>query len=157
MEDVRVVVSGREAVALEESRRGLDKQNDDLSRLRDRSMTLVSAGGVAAGLVVGFRPKDAGITGFTWAGLVAFVGVAIVAVMIAWPSQWRMNQSAKIITDWVDDQNPSLDAVHRDLAIHLETEYDTYEGWLALLTRAYAGALVLFLAEVALLLIDVRN
>jgi hypothetical protein len=154
---VPVIDDGRGAVALEESRGALDKQNEDLSRLRDRSMALVGVGGVAAGLFVGLRPGAEPLTDWTWAGLAAFALVAFIATIIATPITWYTNMSATRMLEWVEAEDPDREVMERELASHLEDSYDRNEGRLKALTLAYTGASVGFLAEVSLLLLDVRT
>jgi hypothetical protein len=144
-------------VALDEARRALDRQNDDLGKLRDRSMTLLGAGGVAAGLIVGFRPDERGST--VWAGLAvaAFVTTAVVTVGIAWPKRFTFVQSPAKILAYAEQHRPTKDALARRLAEAIEGQYDKNEERLVVLTKTYAVAIAAFVLEIAFLLADLKG
>ena len=145
------------AVALEEARRSIDRQHEDFGTLRDRSMTVLGAGGVVAGLIVGFRPEDARLTGWSWLALGAFVATSAIAVVIALPKRLTFVESSATILQYADEHNPTQDALARRLAQAIEAQYDGNEGVLIGLTYAYAVAIATFVLEIAFLLIDLKG
>jgi len=146
------------AVALEEARRTIDQQKDDLKSLRDRATGLLAVAGLAASFIGGLPLGSSGsIGGWTYAGIAAFVVLALVTVAMTYPYALVFSQDAKLIVTWVEQYGASHDEVNRDLALHLMTHFWRNRRTLHWVRRGYQVAVGLLMVEVIMLIIDLRG
>jgi hypothetical protein len=144
-------------VALEEARRSLDHQRDDLKAIRDRAVAVLGIAAVSASVVAGLGGSAPGRNISLWAYLAGaclavLVGIALYAL---WPKELVFNQSASTIVSWVDgDADLTHTMVQRELAIRMHRQYLKNRNRLDDLTRALRCSIVLLALQLVLLLID---
>jgi hypothetical protein len=149
--------AGRYSLALAEARRALDHQANDVSGLRTRMTNLVSAGGLAAAFIGGLALRgEAPFTIVTWFGVGAFAALFLVAIWALWPRQLTFVQRADDLVQWAEEGDP-LASMERDVALYTRRHYRSNAKRLDSMTRLYMCALILLLAEILLLLIDLRS
>lgn len=124
-------------LAFQEGVRRLEHQESSLDELRSRSGTLLAA----AALATSFLGAAALPDGQPWTTPVlvavgAFVATIVACLVVLWPKHdWRfVNDPTKVIGDYVEDEPPAtMPEIHRDLALHAEsnaTHNDTKLRWL---------------------------
>jgi len=146
------------ALALEEARRGLDQQMTDLDGIRNRTGTVLGLAGLAASLIGGLTGQVAPEpSAWSWVAVSAFVGVAVLSVVILWPRKVRTTQDPKKLVTWAETDNVTADAMHRDLSLYMGTQYDGNWRTLHAMMWAYCAALVLLVVEIIALILDVRS
>ncbi|KHL19557.1 hypothetical protein CLV56_3672 [Mumia flava] len=143
----------RYSIALDEGRRGLDSQIDDLKGTRDRATAFLGVAGVAAAFLGGLRgDRPLGVA--TWVAVLAFLLVAAFTVMTLWPREMTVVQRPTTIVGWADDETNSTDDMERDLALHMSGHFDTNERTLDRLHKVTALGAVALLVEVTALVFD---
>lgn len=147
------------AVALEEARRTIDQQKDDLKSLRDRASALLAVAGLSASLIGGLPigSTTGSRSGWTFAGVIAFVLLALVTLAMTYPYALVFSQDAKLIVSWVEKYGASHDEVNRDLALHLMTHFWRNRRALRWVRRAYQVAVGLLMAEILMLILDLKG
>ena len=89
---------------LDEARRALDGQVEIIGQTRGRATGLVGFGSLLAA-ALGFSTDASSISGWQWAGVIAF-GVALAAALfVLSPRQFRFALLATRIDKWFDDPN----------------------------------------------------
>jgi hypothetical protein len=152
-----VTAASAYTVALEEARRTIDAQKDDLKSLRDRATGLLAVAGLAATLIGGLPERGGGLGGWAYAGIGAFVLLAFVALVMTYPYTLVFSQDAQLIITWVEQYGASNDEVSRDLALHLMTHFWKNRRALHWVRRSYQVAVALLMAEIVMLVIDLRG
>src|SRR5437773_449768 len=143
-----------ESIAYQEGLCSITEQLGRLDDLRSRVGVLMAAASLSASFFGGLKlhahqPLD----GWEWAAVGCFVGVVFcsLAIISPWWS-WKFTFSGtQLIESYVDEPNrvPAAN-MQRDLALHLDADYEANEGkllWLAYLLQA---AVILLGAEVSL-------
>lgn len=147
------------SVALDEARRTIDQQKDDLKSLRDRATGLLAVAGLAASFIGGLplRGGSGDIGGWTYAGIAAFIVLALVTLAMTYPYALIFSQNAQLIVTWVEQYGATDDEVNRDLALHLMTHFWKNRRALHWLRRGYQLAVGLLMVEIVTLLIDLQG
>lgn len=139
-------------IAYREAVRALEGQANDLENIRSHVNVTLSAGGIAAAFL-GSQAAGHGVA--FWIAVVAFAGVAAVAIRVYWPVEfaWDFN-GYELVSSYVDSDPPmSDDAVMRDLAVHATDDHAANRECLEKLYNRQSLALMLFGVEVIALLI----
>lgn len=143
------------ALAVEEARRGADGQADALKSLRGQATTLVTIGGLSATFLGGLG-NGGNFTAWTALAIAAFVVLVALAVIVSWPFGFYTSQQPSVLVQWAEG-GASTEQQQRDLALHMERQYQTNEGRLGWRRRLYCAALVALPLELVFLLIDLRG
>jgi hypothetical protein len=137
-------------LALEEARRGFDQLAGEIDVIRNRAVSTLGMGGLAASLLGGLSIRDGvDLTGWTGAAVAAFVVLAALCVATLWPRRFHVTLHPGELVAWVEEDKGSSSETERDLALWLRKKYDQnrpkvdHIGWLS--TAASAA----FLVEVA--------
>jgi hypothetical protein len=149
------------SLALDEARRAVDRQAEDVASFRTRTTGLVSVGALAAAFIGGLALReDAPLTVWTILGAALFAALLVVAVFALWPRSFKFTTDARVLVDWIDGdegQSADLAEMDRDLALHLAEHYDANAGTIDWLRRFYVAGLVILIFEIAFLLLDLRG
>lgn len=146
------------ATALEEARRSFDRLADEVTVVRDRMVSTLGMGGLAAAFVGGLASRDgAKVSGWTWVAVTAFAVLAVLTAVALWPRRFHVSQRPDVLVDWVEGHQASPADVERDLALWLGEKYDDNRPKVDLLSWVYSGAVVVFLIEIAALILDLMN
>jgi hypothetical protein len=151
--------SDRYTLALDEARRALDRQADDVAGLRQRTTGLVSVGGLAAAFIGGLAVRDnAPLSVWTAVGVLAFAALLAVAVFALWPRKFVFTQHSDQVVGWVDnDGSATAGDIARDLALHLTIQYGRNAPKVDRLTDFYTVGLALLVVEIVAMLLDLRG
>jgi hypothetical protein len=98
------------SLALEEARRTLDHQRDDLKAIRDRAVAILGIASVSASVAGGLSTTKAGhsgVSGWAYAAGGCLVLVIGVTLLIAWPRNVVFNQNGAKIIKWIDLDKPN--------------------------------------------------
>jgi hypothetical protein len=145
-------------LALDEARRALDQQVNDVARIRDRTTNLVMVGGLAAAFIGGLAIRDdAPLTVLTVLGAVAFTTLLAVAVAVLLPRRFVFTQHAQVLVSWAEKPDATAERMERSLALHMDGHYRGNARRLNRMTVLYGIGLTLLLVEVVLLLFDLRG
>ncbi|WP_147414475.1 hypothetical protein [Rhodococcus rhodochrous] len=126
------------AIALEEARRSFDRLADEVTVVRDRIVSTLGMGGLAAAFVGGLAIRDgAKVSGWTWTAVTAFALLATLTAVALWPRRFHVSQSPEVLVGWIEEHQASPADVERDLALWLASGFradraDTrveYEEW----------------------------
>jgi len=148
----------RYALALEEARRSLDQQKDDLKAVRDRTAATVGLGGLAATFLGGLALRDeAPLSGWTILGAGAFVALVILMVLTHRTYTFVFSQDAAEIILWAEHYKAGLAEMQRDLALWLFSQFLKNRRTLSCLWRAYQAAIVTLLVQLLALSLDLRG
>jgi hypothetical protein len=152
------VESSRYVLALEEARRALDHQAEDVHGMRGRSAALVTVGALSAAFLGGLSARDdaESLTAATVVGALSFVGLLAMTVTVLWPRRFHFTQNAQVLVAWVE-HGADLAKMHRDLALHMQRHYRTNDQRLLWFTRFYRIGLIFLVIEIVALLIDLRG
>lgn len=147
------------ALAFDEAKRSLARQEASLDELRSRTGTLVAAAAVA----VSFLGASAASSGFSLAGqlgIVAFIALATLAVVILLPfGGWVFDDEiGALFTTYIEADDPAnLVEMHRDLALHHAEHITRNETLLDRLYWAFRAAAGLLVLQVVLMLVDLAK
>jgi hypothetical protein len=147
------------ALALEEARRAVDTQRDDLKGVRDRATAVVTVAGLALSLLAGPALRDPRIhpSGWTIAGVAAFVLLTGVALGILWPRTFIFAQDPQTLVAWAEQQHAQPAEMTRDLALHLKGQYAANRTAIKWMLVGYQVAVALLALEILALLLDLRG
>ncbi len=82
------------SLALEEGRRGFDQLAGEIDVLRNRAVSTLGMGGLAASFLGGLAIRDgAAVTCWTWLAVSAFVVLAVMCVATLWPRRFHITQT----------------------------------------------------------------
>jgi hypothetical protein len=141
----------RYAIAYAEGLRMISEQSQSLDELRSRVGLLVSAASVATSFLAATALRDAsrplGLGAYV--AIAAFAALLIPALAILWPREWTFKNSPTLIIGTnIEEAHQSLDDLRRDLALHLETDYDSNSQKIRWLLRLYSAAIALLVVEI---------
>ena len=149
---------GKYELALEEARRGLDRQAGDLSNLRDRTTVLLGVGGTLASILGGLAIRDgAKLHVWTYIAIGAFCCLAVVAVYVLWPRSVTFTHDPRLLIQAADVSGAKGDDIARHLADQMGDQYDSNKGVLDRIVAAFPVAAAIFGVEVVALLLDLRG
>jgi hypothetical protein len=146
------------AIALEEARRSFDRLADEVNVVRNRMVSTLGMGGLAAAFVGGLAIRDgAKMSCWTWAAVVAFVVLAVLTAVALWPRRFHFSKRPDVLVAWVEEHGASPTEMERDLALWLGEKYDENRPKVDLLSWVYSGAVVVFVIEIAALIFDLMS
>ena len=148
-------VESKFGLALEEARRGADSQAAALGGLRAQATTLVTVGGLSATILGGIA-RGGHFTAWTILAVAAFVVLVALSVAVSRPMDTYTSQHPSVLVEWAES-GASADEQERDLALHMENQYDENEARLNGRRRLYSAALVALPIELLFMLIDLRG
>lgn len=142
-------------LAIDEARRALDGQDAQIKRQRDRAVTLLGFGGLAATFLTGVASAT-GSHATVWAWLAAsvFVVQAVLTVIILWPVPQAPGMSAAIMVEIADREDVAYVDIARHIANELSTSYDRNNEPRERLTHLTTASLVCFVFILAALVLD---
>jgi hypothetical protein len=148
----------RLTLALDEARRAIDHQESALASIRGRAATLLAVGGLAASFIGGLAMRNGvGISAWTLLGVIAFVGLVVFASLIAWPWEFRFDQSATVLVAWAEQHEADPDKMTRDLALFHERNLYRNRPTLDRLMTWYTVGVGFLIAEIIALVLDLRG
>lgn len=151
------VVDPRDQLVLDEARRGIDQQKDDLQGLRNRAGASIGYATVVTSVLTGLSLRDeAGLSVLTWAGLTTFGLAATLAVFVLAPRTLTLVLDAKQMDERIDEGD-LIGTMVRDTSLALHRDYEANHRVLMRLHRAYLLSLLAVLAEVGLLVADLAR
>jgi hypothetical protein len=154
LEDPSVTANAHEEpkdfkLALEEARRGMDSLDKQFADVRNRSMQLVSVGGLAASIVGGLAalggPK-LGIWGLYALG--AFAVIVFLCVWIWWPREMWTTQKASTLVEWAETPDVTRSDMDKELAEYLDSQYTANAKLAQRLMKGFTCQLVFLLIEI---------
>jgi hypothetical protein len=148
----------RYVLALEQARRNLDRQADDLKDIRGRATTILGVAALSITLIGGLALRDKGELRWTsYAALFVFTLVALLALFITFPRTFAFAYDADGMLKWIKEEQASINRMTRQLAIHLQKNYRCNRKAMESMRRLYSFAVVALIIEIALLLLDLRG
>jgi hypothetical protein len=150
--------AGRYTLALAEAWRGLDKLDDELTRVRDRAGRLLTIGALAASFLGGLSLRDdAKLTGATRVGIGALCAVMVLSAVVLFPRRLYSTVDPDDLVFWGDDSSMTVDDMRRNLAIYLTRKYPHNRQVVETLTWLTVAAGVAMLIEVGAFVFDLRS
>jgi hypothetical protein len=146
------------ALVFSEARRALDDQERALSDVHSRTGVLLSAAAIATSFLGGQALTDHHNTGWTWTAFALFVGVAVLTLLVLWPTKsWTFSiDPATTLAEYAETDSPaSIERAHRDFALSMGESYDEQEPQIERLTNAFRLATVALALEVLAWLGDI--
>jgi hypothetical protein len=143
-------------LAFQEARRALDGQERALTAFRSRAGVVLSAAAIVTSFLGGQAINAHGLTTLAWIAITAFGVLGVAALCVLWPDdQWEFeaipNQLLASYIERDDGIEVPIEAIHRDLALHMERSYLANERRrLRPLRWAFRVAVVALVAEVAI-------
>lgn len=144
-------------LAYEEAVRALSEQQSALQGFRTNAGILLSAAAIATSFLGGAALADGRFSGWSWAAVLLFAGVAAVVFAILWPLRsWEFVASPHdLIATYVEAERPlPLARIHRDLALHMEQSHDANAWRLERIVWLSRAAIVLLAAETFSWIVD---
>lgn len=152
-----VVADPRDQLVLDEARRGIDQQREDLQGLRNRAGATVGYATVVASVLAGLSLRNnANPTNWTWAGLAAFGLAATLSAFVLAPRTLTLVLNVEQMDNRIDEGD-ALGTMMRDTSLALHRDHEGNQRVLKRLHRAYLLSLIAVLAEVGLLLTDLAR
>jgi len=147
------------AVALEEGRRAIDQQRDDLKSVRDRATALLSVAGIAAAFLGGLARRDskAPLAYLTIVAAAAFVAIAFIVARILWWKKVTFAQDPKQILSWIEHAGYSTARVRQAAAYYHAVNYEANRDLLQAMVRDYQVGLGILVVEVVALMVALRG
>jgi hypothetical protein len=154
-------------LAYKEAVRALSQQQSVLDSFRTRAGVLLSAAAVATSFFGGRALTDAGLTTWTWLGLILFLGVGgtLLALMAgggvrdflavrgrAWEGFSGFASSPSVLIEGYIEADPprALPETYRDVALYMEQHFNDTEGRIVRrLEATFRLASFLLVAEIA--------
>jgi hypothetical protein len=143
-------------LAYQEALRAITQQQAVLESLRGRAGALLAVAAIVTSFLGGFALGDDGPAGLGWlATLLFLVAAAAVAFILKSRDQWHFrSRPSVIISGYVEDDPPAqLWEIHKQLAEHLEVDFDANEQNMKPLFQALQLANLAFAAEVVVWLV----
>jgi hypothetical protein len=141
----------RAAFVYQEALRGLQGQQSGIQSLQARAATLIFAASFASSLL-GSQALADGLGAWDWIALVLLFVIGALAVLMLWPYYnltFRFDPEV-LIGRYVDVAEPmSMPAIHRELALQIQADWQRNGRVVRRLREALQLALVLLLAEIA--------
>jgi hypothetical protein len=142
-------------VALDEARRGFDQLAGEVSDVRNRSVSVLGMGGLAASFLGGLTLRDnATVTAWTWVAIVGFVVMAVFCATVLWRRRFHVSQDPVVLVQWTEHHGASRSEMERDLALWLGKKYDENRVSVDRMGRLVSFASIAFLIEIAAFIID---
>jgi hypothetical protein len=150
-------------IAYEETVRGLTAQAGVLDNLRTRAGTLIAVASLVTSFLGGqalakpsFRAgalERQPLEGWAIVAIVAFVLVAVAAIVVLWPRRWNFTMSAAVLLtdEW---RALSSDEAKEHLAAYHEENYESNRGQLDMLFWAFRVGCVLLVVETIAWILD---
>ena len=138
-------------LAYEETVRGLSQQQSALDNFRTRAGILLSAAAIATSFLGGQALSDHGFAIWSWLAVPLLASVGASALFILWPRKdWEFVAGPRrLIATYVETDEPfPLAQIRRDLALHMENNYDENTERLQRLIVALRWGSVLLAGEV---------
>ena len=138
-------------LAFEEAGRALDAQERAVNELRSRAGVLIAAAAITTSFFGSRAVTGDQLSAWVWVAVGAFIVVGGCVLLVLWPrSDWSFSASAAdIIAEYIEPDPIEFPLVHRDLALHRSTAYDTNARQLGRLFLVFRVGLVLLVVEVA--------
>jgi hypothetical protein len=155
--------------AYDESVRAITQQVGALDELRSRAGTLLAAASLVTSFLGGQALAGpalhgrmivrATIDGWGWIAIAAFGGVFVLTLIVLWTYNWKFSESPSGLIGIYESMDPvmSLEDAQRELALHLEENYDDNEKRLIWLSRCLRGAATLLTFEAIAWIIDLTK
>jgi hypothetical protein len=141
----------RYRLAFDEAVRTLDHQEAGLDNLRARSGMLLAALSVVTSFLGAAAIGAHGVGPMAFVGIVTFAAAGVVLVGLLWPRanwKWRFSPE-RIIADYVEGDDPAdVNAMYRDLALHLGDNHDDNQTRIDRMWLAFEVACLLLVVEV---------
>lgn len=148
----------RYTVVLEEARRALDQQRSDLAGVRDRASNLLGFAGLAGAFIGGLAVRDgAEISGWAWTAVVAFALLALSVDYVLKPRKFTLMLASPKLVGWIENDDATVDTLRRDTALWLDDHHTSNQKTLDSMYTAYLAGIALFLIEVCVLMIDLKD
>jgi hypothetical protein len=142
-------------LALEEARRGFDQLAQEVSVVRDRAVSTLGMGGLAASFLGGLAIRDgAEVTVWTWVAVGSFMALACLCVTVLWPRRFHVSQDPAELVLWAEHYGASHGRMERDLALWLGKKYDDNRTRIDRVGQLQSVASIAFLVEVVALFVD---
>jgi hypothetical protein len=139
-------------LAVEEARRNFDSLNTRLADLRNRSLQLVTVGGLLATFVGGLSAlRSNGLSVWDAVALMAFALIVIICLIIWWPRKLQTSQTPSILVEWAETPSITRQSMNRDLALHLGDHYKANRKVIDRMQNWFCVALLLLIGEVVCL------
>lgn len=109
-------------LAYDEGVRALSQQQTVIDSFRTRAGLLLSAAAITTSFL-GAQALAAGDPNLaTWTALASFFFLGVACLAILWPREWEFTADPRdVIATYIEAEDPlPLDAIHRDLALHME-------------------------------------
>lgn len=112
-------------VAYDEAVRALSEQQAVVESFRTRAGLLFSAAAVTTSFLGAQALSGGNGNSLSWFALVAFTGVAAALLAILWPRRWEFTTNPHVVIEaYIESaDSASLDALHRDLSMHMNASY----------------------------------
>ena len=138
------------SLALEEARRNFDSLNGRLTDLRNRSIQLISVGGLAAAFVGGLSAlQKNGLSRLDVIALVAFALLVVLCLWIwAWPQKLKTSQKPWVLVEWAEKPGETRQSMNKDLALHLGAHYGFNKKIINRMLAVFCVSAALLAAEV---------
>jgi hypothetical protein len=143
-------------LAYQEGLRAISQQQAVLESLRGRAGTLLAVASIVTSFLGGFALGNDGPAGWSWLAIGLFLAAAAAVAYILKPrDQWHFrSRPSVIIGSYVEDEPPApLWAMHKQLAEHLEVDFDANEKNMRPLFQALQLANVFLAGEVIVWLV----
>ena len=153
MEDPRL------AFVYQEALRGLTQQQAVIESLLNRAGILIFAVSFANSLL-GARALDDGVGGWDWVALASLLGVGGLAVVALWPyyNFWFRFDPRELIDRYIDGEpSGSMAAMHRELALRIESDMERNGRLIRRIRVACQVALVLLLVNLVAWLLSIAG
>ncbi len=119
--------------------------------------------GKASLTIIGFKTARPTIDhepgGWGWSAIGFLLMVFVAAMTLLWPYSWTFRRSAKdILRNYIEHDEPAaLTAMQRDLALHLESNFEQNETKLNRLLMVFQVGAVMLALEVVMWLMELRG
>jgi hypothetical protein len=149
----------RSAFVYQEALRGLLQQQAAVESLHARAATLIFAASFASSLL-GARALADGLDAWDWIALGLLVAIGSLAVFLLWPYYnltFRFDPE-DLIGRYVDVAEPTpMAAIHRELALQIEDDWQANGRIVRRLREALQIALLLLIAEIVAWLFSIAG
>lgn len=146
-------------VAYDEAVRALSEQRAVIESFRTRAGLLLSSAAITTSFL-GTQALHGGKPGsFAWPALTGFVIVAMAFLTILWPRRWEFTVNPhEVISTYIESAEPAtIEELHRELSIHMNSSYLENGKGLRKLVVFLQVANVLLVVEVALWILAIAS
>ena len=146
-------------VAYDEAVRALSEQQVVIESVRSRTGLLLSAAAITTSFLGAQALRVGDLGPPVWLAMAGFGGVALVSLAILWPRRWEFTPGpGEVIDAYIDADEPlSVEALHRDLSLHMSSSYSENRIGLGQLAVFFQVASCLLTAEVILWIIAITS